>query len=123
MAEYLKDLNATQAAIRAGYSAKTAESSGPRLLGNVGVSAAIQAKQSQQLEKAGVTAEMVKARLSALAFQDIRQLFDAQGNLVPIHQLSDAAAVMVAGLEVIKKNAAAGDGIIDTVHKRPLERV
>ena len=35
--EYLKDPNATQAAIRAGYSPRTAHSCGPRLLENVGV--------------------------------------------------------------------------------------
>jgi hypothetical protein len=38
--EYLLDLNATQAAVRAGYSARTAEQQGPRLLGNAGVAAA-----------------------------------------------------------------------------------
>ena len=35
--EYLIDLNATQAAIRAGYSAKTANEQGARLLANVSV--------------------------------------------------------------------------------------
>ena len=35
VAEYLVDMNATQAAIRAGYSRKTADVQGPRLLGNV----------------------------------------------------------------------------------------
>ena len=39
--EYLIDLNATQAAIRAGYSAKTAEAQGSRLLSNVNVSALV----------------------------------------------------------------------------------
>ncbi len=39
--EYLLDSNATQAAIRAGYSAKTAEQQGPRLLGNVEISTAV----------------------------------------------------------------------------------
>ena len=38
--EYMIDLNATQAAIRAGYSAHTADVQGPRLLGNVGVAVA-----------------------------------------------------------------------------------
>jgi len=39
--EYLVDINATQAAIRAGYSAKTADVAGPRLLGNVRVAECI----------------------------------------------------------------------------------
>lgn len=117
VAEYLVDLNATQAAIRAGYSAKTADVQGPRLLGNVRVAEALTAKQRAQLAKVELTAEMVKERLRLLAFQDIRTLFDDAGNLKPIHELTDDAAPLVAGLEVIKKNAAAGDGIIDTVHK------
>jgi uncharacterized Zn-finger protein len=41
--EYLVDLNATRAAVRAGYSARTAEQQGARLLGNVKVAAAVQA--------------------------------------------------------------------------------
>lgn len=43
--EYLVDLNATQAAIRAGYSAKTAEWQGPQLLGKSHVAAAVQARR------------------------------------------------------------------------------
>ena len=117
VAEYLIDLNATQAAVRAGYSPKTANEQGSRLLANASVAAAVQAGTAKQLEKAELTAEMVKARLRLLAFQDIRKLFDDDGNLKPIHELDDDAAAMVAGFEVIKKNAAAGDGIIDTVHK------
>lgn len=124
VAEFLIDLNATQAAIRAGYSRKTADVQGPRLLAHVGVRDAIQAAQAKQLEKVAaevgeieITAESVKRRLALIAFQDIRKLHDAEGNLLPIHQLPDAVAPMVCGLEVIKKNAAAGDGVIDTVHK------
>lgn len=117
VAEYLIDLNATQAAIRAGYSAKTAESQASSLLRNPKVAEVVKARTSQQLAKVGVTAEAVKERLRLIGFQDVRKLFDEQGNLKPIHSLDDDAAVMVAGIEVIKKNAAAGDGVIDTVHK------
>ena len=48
--EYLIDLNATQAAVRAGYSAKTAHSCGPRLLANAGVAAAISAAKQERVE-------------------------------------------------------------------------
>jgi phage terminase small subunit len=46
--EYLVDLNAKQAAIRAGYSPKTAEVQGCRLLRNVQVAAAIQRAQAER---------------------------------------------------------------------------
>jgi phage terminase small subunit len=117
VAEYLVDLNATQAAIRAGYSAKWAEKNATRLTGNDGIVAAIAEGTKKQLAKVELTADMVKDRLRMLAFQDIRKLFDAQGNLKPLHELDDDAAAMVAGLEVVKKNVAAGDGVVDTVHK------
>jgi phage terminase small subunit len=117
VAEYLVDLNATEAAKRCGYSPQTAKQQGSRLLTNADVLEAIKARQSAQLDKVNLTAEMVKERLRIIGFQDIRKLFDQDGNLKPLHQLDDESAAMVAGVEVIKKNAAAGDGVIDTVHK------
>ncbi len=62
--EYMLDLNATQAAIRAGYSAHTADVQGPRLLGNVGVAAAIQAAQAEFRERMEVSKESVTAQLN-----------------------------------------------------------
>jgi len=61
--EYLVDLNATQAAIRAGYSAKTAMSAGGRLLRNVVIAKAIAAAHVKLTERVGVTQEWVVARL------------------------------------------------------------
>ena len=48
---------------------------------------------------------------------DIRNLFDEQGNLRAIKSLSAEDAALIAGFEVIIKNAAAGDGHTDTIHK------
>jgi phage terminase small subunit len=81
------------------------------------VAEAVAAGAKRQLDRAELTAQMVKDRLRLLAFQDIRQLFDADGNLKPLHDLPDDAAAMIAGVEVIIKNAKAGDGITDLVHK------
>jgi phage terminase small subunit len=117
VAEYLVDLNATQAAIRAGYSAKWAEKNATRLTGNDGIAHAIAEGTARQLEKAELTAQKVKDRIALLAFQDMREFFDEAGNLLSVHQFSDGAAARVASFEIIKKNAAAGDGVIDTVHK------
>lgn len=117
VAEYLVDLNATQAAIRCGYSKRTAEVQGCRLLRNADIRKAVATQTAAQLAKVGITAERVKERIAVLAFQDVREFFDGAGNLIPVKQLSDAAAYRVGSFEIIKKNAAAGDGIIDTVHK------
>lgn len=57
--EYLTDLNATQAAIRAGYSEKTAYSQGQRLLKNVEVQKHITVAQADRSERTGVTQDYV----------------------------------------------------------------
>ena len=57
--EYLVDLNATQAAIRAGYSERTAEAQGSRLLRNVKVAEAIRAAQAERSETVGITQQYV----------------------------------------------------------------
>lgn len=117
VAEYLIDLNATQAAIRAGYSARTAASIGEENLRKPEIAEAVATQTQRQLEKAGVTAQMVKDRLAALAFVDPRKFFDAHGNIIPITQLDADTAASIAQFEVIVKNAQAGDGHMDTVHK------
>lgn len=62
-AEYLMDYNATQAAIRAGYSEKTAGSAGNRLLKNVDVLARVRAMQKEKIDKLCVTSEFVVIKL------------------------------------------------------------
>jgi len=57
--EYLIDLNATQAAIRAGYSKRTAEWQGPQLLGKAHVSAAIQVEMDKRSARVEITADDV----------------------------------------------------------------
>ena len=59
VAEYLIDLNATQSAIRAGYSAKTANEQGARLLANVSVRQAIQNDMDKRAARVGRAAEDV----------------------------------------------------------------
>lgn len=70
VAEYLKDLNATQAAIRAGYSARTANEQGARLLANVSVAAAIAKAMDVRSERTEITQDMVLERWWAIATAD-----------------------------------------------------
>lgn len=57
--EYLVDLNATQAAIRAGYSARTANEQAARLLAKVSVSQAVAAAQAERSARVSVSADYV----------------------------------------------------------------
>lgn len=72
--EYLVDLNATQAAERAGYSAHTAQEQSSRLLSNAMVAAAIQAARDQQAERTEITADLVLKRWWDIATADANAL-------------------------------------------------
>jgi phage terminase small subunit len=102
VAEYLVDSNATQAAIRAGYSAHTASSQGERLLRNVEVAAAIEAKQTKTLAKLEITAERVMEELGRIAFADPRRLFNDDGSLKKVSELSADDAAVLAQFDVIQ---------------------
>lgn len=73
VAEYLTDLNATQAAIRAGYSEKTAQQQGSRLLLNVLVQEAIAKGREKTAAKLEITKERIADELAKIAFADIRK--------------------------------------------------
>lgn len=77
VSEYLKDQNATQAAIRAGYSRKTARAIGSRLLTEVDVQQAI----ALRLEKHEVTADRVVGELAKMGFSNLLDyvVIDADG--------------------------------------------
>lgn len=68
--EYLVDLNATQAAIRAGYSAKTASRIGPELLGKPCISEAIQKAIKKREKRTEVTQDYVIEKLKEIAEKD-----------------------------------------------------
>ena len=99
-AEYLTDLNATRAAIAAGYSAKGADVTGSKLLGNPKVSELISRKTGKRLGKLEITADRVLQELAKLAFLDPRNFYKADGSLKAITELDDDTAAALAGMEI-----------------------
>lgn len=84
--EYLIDLNAKQAAIRSGYSAKTAHSQGQRLLKHVDVHAAIAEAQYKRAHKTETDAAFVLKRLADEVSADIADLYGEDGKMLPVKQ-------------------------------------
>lgn len=82
--EYLRDLNATQAAERAGYSKRTANEQAAQLMKHPEIIAAIDAAKSDRSERTGVSADWVLRRLVEEAQADLADLYDAKGDLRPI---------------------------------------
>lgn len=79
--EYLIDLNATQAAIRTGYSAKTAEQQGSRLLINVKVQQAISKKMAERSKRTGINQDRVVLELARIAFVKMTDVVDNDGKI------------------------------------------
>ena len=119
-AEYAVDKNATRAAQAAGYSERTAKSQGSRLLTDVDVQGLIAKHAQDSIEAAGMKAETILAEVGRLATVDMRDFFDQDGNFIPIKDWTPAMGAQVAGVEVIIKNAKAGDGHTDEVLKLKL---
>jgi phage terminase small subunit len=101
--EYLVDLNATQASIRAGYSAKTAEQQGPRLLGNVGVAARIDKLRAIQSKRTQVTADRVIAELARIAFLDLGSAYDSTGRLLHVQNMPEDVRRAIAGTKIFEE--------------------
>ncbi|MFT5659721.1 MAG: phage terminase small subunit [Sulfurimonas sp.] len=97
--EYLIDLNATQSAIRAGYSEKTAIAQSSRLLVNVNIQNHIQELMLKRSERTQVTADMVIKEICKTAFHDIRSLYDKNGQLVPVKELDDSSASAISSFK------------------------
>lgn len=100
VAEYLKDFNGRQAAIRSGYSRKGAEVLASRLLRKANVAAALESAKAKAVQKAELTAARVLEEIRRLAFSDIRDIFDAKGRLRPVHEWPEEVASAIAAVEV-----------------------
>lgn len=99
----INGFNATVAAKDAGYSAKTADTQGSRLLKNAKVAAVIAARTRPTFEKKQLTAQRVIDELEKLAMYDPRRFYYADGSLVPIHLLDDQCGAAIASMNVIEQ--------------------
>lgn len=94
VAEYLIDLNATQAAIRAGYSPKTANEQGARLLANVSVQGGIAQAMAERSRRTGISQDRVVQELAKIAFVNASDVIDMeQATVLPGAVREDLACI------------------------------
>lgn len=98
--EYLIDLNATQAAIRAGYSEKTSNEQGARLLANVSVQNRISELKAQRNDRIDVDADYVLKRLFEIDQMDVLDILLANGELKPIKDWPKVWRTTLSGIDV-----------------------
>ena len=107
IAEYPKDLNATQAAKRAGY--KWPDKLGPRLLQHPAVAAAIGLLVQERLENAKLTVDRTLEEVRRIAFFDPINVFENNGTVRQIIDIPPEARACIASIEVVELFEGAGD--------------
>jgi len=98
--EYLIDKNATKAAIRAGYSRKTAYSIGQRLLKNVEIAREIKIALREREDRLELKADTIIRELIRIGMVDVRTAFNEDGTLKAIKDLSEDLGRAISGIEV-----------------------
>lgn len=103
--EYLIDLNATQAAIRAGYSVKTANRTASENLSKPDIQSRIAELKAQRNDLVGVNATYVLNRLVEIDQMDVLDILTSTGELKPIIQWPKVWRTTLSGLDVIEMAA------------------
>ena len=98
---YLISLNATDAAIKAGYSKKTAQEQSSRLLSNVMVQKYLQSEQNKRAEKLEITADRVISEIAKLAFANTTDILEITDHGVAIKDLTKLDTTCIAGAEEV----------------------
>lgn len=107
--EYMVDLNATQAAIRAGYSVDTANVIASENLAKPYIQEALQEAMAAREQRTEITADRVLKEYARLGFFDPRNLFNPDGSPKEIQELDDDTAAVLAGLDVMEIYEGTGE--------------
>lgn len=108
--EYLIDLNATQAAIRAGYSPDTAGSIGNENLKKPEICACVEKAMAERSKRTGVCADRVVQELAKIAFLNLRDLIDPKTAAVR-EDASDEDTAALQSIKVKKSYSETGESI------------
>ena len=111
--EYLIDLNATQAAIRAGYSENTAKEIGCENLTKPNIQKAIEEAKKARSEETKIDASYVLKRLVEIDQMDVLDIMDDQMNLKPLKEWPKIWRQYISNLENFELSG--GDGFIKKI--------
>ena len=100
--EYFIDLNATQAAIRSGYSKKTARKIGQENLTKPDILNAIKQRRKELSDATKINQERILNEEKSIAFFDLGKLFKTDGSLIPLGELPEEVRRGISGFEIIE---------------------
>ncbi|HHM5065897.1 TPA: terminase small subunit, partial [Pseudomonas aeruginosa] len=109
VAEYLLDLNATQAAIRAGYSKNRASEIGYQLLQKPGITSAIQAAMKERAERTQIDADYVLRRMIEIDQMDLLDIMTDAMELKPVSQWPRVWRQYLSGFDLAEMFEGRGD--------------
>lgn len=98
--EFVIDHNATKAAIRAGYTERSARSEASRLMTKVNIQEEIEILDAEVAKAAKVDAERWLKEIARIAFSDLSQAFTPEGKLLPIVEMPEDIRRAIIGMEV-----------------------
>lgn len=107
--EYLVDLNGTQAAIRAGYSKKTAAEQSTENLRKPHIRAFLDRALERREARLEIKSAAVLAELARIALADVGSAFDDAGNLLPIKQIPEDTRRAISGVDIEELWEGRGD--------------
>lgn len=110
--EYLIDLNATQSAIRAGYSPKTANEIGCENLAKPNIQRCIQELMQKRSEETGITAKRVLEELAKLGFSNMQDFTDNSNGIANINNLDSDKGACISSIETMRRSIGDGEGEI-----------
>lgn len=101
--EYIVDFNGTAAAIKAGYSEKTANRIASENLSKLDIQKEIQRLINERSQRTEITADRVLIEYAKIAFLDIRKYYNTNGSLKNITDLDETAAGALSGVDVFEE--------------------
>lgn len=120
VAEYLIDLNATQAAIRAGYSPRTANEQGAQLLTVPAIAAAVAAGAKKATDKLELTAERILEELMRIGYADMGDYIKLDPDGTPLldwSNLPDGATKVIQEIVQEERYTKMGERVLKTRFK------
>lgn len=113
--EFIKDLNATQAAIRAGYSEKSSRNQGARMMANDDILDRIAELKADRNEQVGVDAAYVLRRLTEIDQMDVLDILLANGELKPIKDWPKVWRTTLSGMDVVEMASAESAALLKKI--------
>jgi phage terminase small subunit len=114
--EYLIDLNGTQAAIRSGYSQRTANEQAAQLLAKLSIQGYIKELQAAIQERNRITVDELVQMLTSFARLDPKDLFDDNGLTKNLNDMPESARKCITELKLMEISSVDGPiGVMKTI--------